>query len=93
MNKKEKIVLAKKLADWLGKENISYFKHLYGLTGSVTPVLRLNMGRKGIPTHPIHWREGMAIRNYLRTLEECRSWNDHDFDNNYVKILEYVIKK
>ena len=54
------------VAEYLGEENIRYFKHLKGLTGDVFPVLRINRERKGIPIHPVHLREGMQIRNYLR---------------------------
>lgn len=38
----------KTLKIWLGEENVRYFKHLKGLKGSVFPVLKLNMDRKGL---------------------------------------------
>lgn len=84
--------LAIKLYEWLGEENVIYFKHLKGLTGTVSPVLKLNVKRKFIPTHPVHFREGMQIRNFLRSQPECITWSDHDFDNNWIKVVELCIE-
>lgn len=63
------MITEKHVADfknWLGEENIRYFRHIKELTGSVFPVLKLNYKRKGMPTHPTFWREGMQIRNWMR---------------------------
>jgi hypothetical protein len=82
----------KKLASWLGEEGVRYFRHLKGLTGTVSPVLRLNVKRKKIPVHPVHFREGMEIRNYLRSLEECSTWTHADLENRWREIVEEAIK-
>lgn len=55
------------LRKYLGEENLRYFRHLKGLKGSVFPVLRLNFKRKHIPAYPVELREGMQIRNWMRT--------------------------
>lgn len=81
------------LSVFLQEDGIRWFKHLKGLTGTYSPVLKLNMKRKGIPAHPVHLREGMQIRNWLRNREECKDWNDHDFDNNWTLVIDKVVEK
>jgi len=85
------VSLIEKAKSWLGPEGISFFKHLKGLTGNVSPVLKLNVERKGIPSHPIHFREGMSIRNWMRDQVECNDWNGEDFDENWVDLIELTI--
>lgn len=83
----------KSLKIWLGEENIRYFKHLKGLKGGVFPVLKLNMKRKGLPAHPVHFREGMQIRNYLRTeFPELSKMTRDIFDDYTIELMEKVIK-
>lgn len=83
----------KTLKIWLGEENVRYFKHLKGLKGSVFPVLKLNMDRKGLPSHPVHFREGMQIRNYLRTkFPELSEMAGDILDDYTVELMEKVIK-
>jgi len=93
----ENIKITDKLIDdlfnWLGDYNLKYFKHLKGLTGTYSPVLKLNKKRKGIPVHPVHFREGMQIRNFMRRHEDCKNWNDIQFDDNWTKLIELTIKK
>lgn len=68
---------ASKLKDWLGKDGVRYFQLLDSFTGTVSPVLKLNMARKFMPAHPVHLREGMSVRNFLRELPECEGWDNH----------------
>lgn len=90
MLKEEEYVKA--LKQWLGEENIRYFKHLKGLKGKVFPVLKLNYNKKGIPAHPVHLREGMQIRNYLRSNFSELSEMDSNFLDEYaVNLMEKVI--
>lgn len=78
---------------WFGEENVRYFKHLKGLTGNYSPVLKLNSKRKFMPVHPVHLREGMVIRNWMRGRDEFKDFNDHDFDNNWTKLVELTVEK
>lgn len=83
----------KTLKTWLGEENIKYFKHLKGLKGTVFPILKLNMDRKGLPAYPVHFREGMQIRNYLRTkFPELSEMEGDILDDYTIKLMENVIK-
>lgn len=84
--------LVERIFNWMGRENIVWFKHIKGLKGKINCVLRLNFKKKRIPAHPIHFREGMQIRNYLRTQPECAMWNDEDFDREWVTVIEKCIE-
>ena len=78
---------------WLGEEGIRYFRHLKGLKGTVIPVLKLNYKKKGISAYPVHFREGMQIRNWLRESTELGKKNDSvELDDCYVGILEEAIR-
>ena len=78
---------------WLGEEGIRYFRHLLGLKGTVVPVLKLNKEKNaGVPAYPIHLREGMQIRNWLRGNTELWILNSIELDDCYVEILEEAIR-
>jgi len=84
--------LIEKFRQWIGEENLRWFSHLKGLTGTYSPVLKLNVKRKGIPVHPVHLREGMQIRNWMRSQPECKDWDSHDFDNNWQELVKLTIE-
>ena len=80
------------LKKYLGEENIRYFRHLKGLTGSVFPVLRLNSKRKFIPVHPVGLREGMQIRNRMRSnFIEFSEMPQNEIEEYSEKLVEMVI--
>lgn len=41
--------------------------------------------------HPVHFREGMQVRNFLRTLSECKDWTSHDLDDRWEGLVERAI--
>ena len=79
---------------WLGEEGIRYFRHLKGLKGTVVPVLKLNKEKNaGVPAWPVHLREGMQIRNWLRGNTELgKKLDSVELDDCYVSILEEAIR-
>ena len=80
--------------EWLGEDGIRYFRHLKGLKGTVVPVLKLNKEKNaGVPAYPVHLREGMQIRNWLRANTELgKKLDSIELDDCYVNILEEAIK-
>lgn len=70
-----------RLRAWLGDENVRYFRLLKSLTGTYSPVLKLNVKRKGIPFHNVHMREGMQIRNWMRDQPEFKDWDAQKLDD------------
>lgn len=72
---------------WLRPEGITHFKEIKETHGEVAAVF--NDG--GIP-HPVHFREGMQVRNFMRSTVYCTDWTDIDFDDNWVELIERSIK-
>lgn len=60
MNRKE---LVEKLREWLGEDGINFFLSLQEKHGEDFGTAVWMEGR--IP-HPVHFREGMQVRNFLR---------------------------
>jgi len=77
--------LLTKLEEWLGDEGKEHFQKYYNDYQTVSPVI------PGQIPHPVHFREGMQIRNFLRAQKECKGWNDHDLDNNWAILIEAVV--
>jgi hypothetical protein len=77
------------IRNYLGSDGIRFFSHLKGLTGTVSPVLRLNPRRKGgLTSHPVHLREGRDIRNYMRGLSE---FSGFDYDEVWAEVVDLAI--
>lgn len=77
---------------WLGPRGLHLFRTVDKLYGTPIATLRLNYRRRRIPAHGMHFREGMAIRNFLRTRKECSGWSAHDYDNRYIEILTDAVR-
>lgn len=80
---KEMIEATKK---FLGIEGIAHFRKYKEEYNDVSPVI------PGLIPHPVHFREGMQIRNALREAGVCKDWDAHDYDNNWARIVEEAIK-
>ena len=81
-----------KLRKWLGDDGRDFFTELKKNFGNIGTAI-LFEGKKvmgGIP-HPVHFREGMQVRNFLRTLPECKDWDAHDLDNNWASLVEKAL--
>lgn len=69
---------------WLGVEGIKFFTELYEEYGHLVVVL----DEEGIP-HPVHWREGMQVRNWMRSNTSCVGLNlDDDWERFVLTALE-----
>lgn len=55
--------------EWLGEDGIAFFTELYAEHGELSVVLKVPMEppypAPFIP-HPVHFREGMQVRNWMR---------------------------
>jgi len=71
---------------WLGEEGLAFFSKLLEDHGKVDPVLIV--GRQ-IP-HPVHWREGMQVRNFLR---QHVDWDQEELDNRWTEVVEKCIRR
>lgn len=97
--------LVEHVREWLGEDGITFFRRVKLHKGRVNCVLTTNEHvalRKGVePTsvekhrlrlpHPIHFREGMAVRNAMRKSPTTEGWTDHDFDSTWSTVVERAI--
>lgn len=82
------------LHKWLGPGGRRFFRTLAKLyKGDVIPVLKLNYTKKHIPVHPVHLREGMQVRNFLRTLPQTKDWSFEEFENDYWLYIKAAMKE
>jgi hypothetical protein len=61
--------LVNKTKKWLGKKGLKLFRKIKEKHGTVNAC----WDEGGIP-HPVHFREGMQVRNFMRGCEECKDW-------------------
>ena len=91
---------------WLRDEGIEFFKKCLEEHNTVSPIIMEDLyteeeleENKKKPTkqkqlpHPVHFREGMQVRNWMRTQGETAGWDDHDYDDNWTDLIEKVINK
>ena len=81
--KKQEIV--NKLKKSLGKNGIQFFRDVKDKYGYLNA---LWIEPDGTP-HAVHFREGMQVRNYLRTIVD---WDAHRLDNEWMELVEEAIK-
>jgi hypothetical protein len=76
---------------WLGNKGLNFFKEIKEKHGQYDAVF--NDGGIGLSVpHPVHFREGMQVRNHMRNSGLCKDWSDHDFDDSWVSLIEKAIE-
>ena len=78
---------------FLGKDGLDFFKECLEKHGEVSPVWIDDLGGGLKLPHAVHFREGMQVRNCMRGFEGCKDWGDHDFDNEWVRVVTSVLTK
>jgi hypothetical protein len=87
VTKKHEQAITTKVRNFLGEDGLGFFKEMVEEHGEVSPVFM----KGGLP-HAVHFREGMQVRNFLRSIEECDGWTTDDFDDTWATIVEDAIK-
>ena len=77
--------IVQQIKEWLSASGVSFFREMQEKHGTVSPVLI----ECGIP-HPVHFREGMQVRNKLRDITKY-SWTDHEYDDLWTTVIEKAI--
>jgi len=77
-----------KTKEFLGDDGLKFFREVKNKHGEINACW--NEG--GIP-HSVHFREGMQVRNFMRSTEFCEDWNDHDFDEHWIPLIERAIEE
>lgn len=88
--------LVVRFKQWLSPEGIRYFQLLKHFHGRVDPILRLNYKRKGLPVHPVHLRDGIPIRNWMRQQPELKpesGYNAMLISDGWTALVELAIQK
>lgn len=88
MSKEISSELVEKVRVWLSEDGIKFFKGIKGDYGNIATACWMV---DSIP-HPIHFREGMEVRNFLRSTGLCNDWSAHDFDNQWANVIEKAIE-
>lgn len=84
---KERAQIVAAVQSWLGKEGIDFFSSLRSKYDTVSPTIRMQLASGATYPHSVHFREGMAVRNFLRTLPETKGWTAHDYDENWATLV------
>lgn len=71
---------------WLGNDGHAFFNDIKERYGRINAC----WDEEGIP-HPVHFREGTQIRNFMRTSGLCNDWGDRDFDDNWIALIEETL--
>ena len=85
--------LVDKVGLFLGSKGLRWFRLINQFHGEVSPVLKLHQSRKFIPVHSVHFSEGMQIRNFMRSLDECSEWTCHELDDNWARVVDRLIER
>jgi len=72
---------------WLGEDGMSFFGELAESHNTASPVIG------GSIPYPVHFREGMQVRNFMRSTDFCKDWSDHDFDENWMALIEECLMR
>ncbi len=86
----ETIETVKQLRKSLGPEGIEFFREVYKRYGKLGALWVEGKGSSAVP-HPVHFREGMIVRNMLRKITNY-SWTAHEYDERWEKLTEEAIK-
>jgi len=81
------------LRKWLGDDGVSFFRECRRDYGTVSPCLPPPEDALCPVPHPVHFREGMQVRNFLRTTPECKDWGPHDLDDSWMGAVERAIRE
>lgn len=79
--------LVGQLREWLGRAGIAHFRKIKAEHGEINACWM----EGGIP-HPVHFREGMQVRNKLRELTD-NAWTSHEYDDRWIGLVEEAIKE
>lgn len=81
--------IIQQLKEWLGQDGISFFRECKEKYGDVSPVYP-EPECPYLP-HPVHFREGMQVRNFLREITN-NGWTAHEYDDRWIGLTERAIE-
>jgi len=82
--------LVEETKEFIKEDGIKFFKKMKQTYGEYDAVF-MEPGPFPLP-HPVHLREGMYVRNFMRSTNHCKDWTAHDFDDSWVSLITKVIE-
>jgi hypothetical protein len=79
--------LIRDVKQWLGEAGLKFFSDLREKYGEGFGTACWMEGE--IP-HPVHFREGMQVRNKLRELTNG-GWTSHEYDDNWAAVVKEAL--
>ena len=79
--------LVEKVRDWLGEDGRIFFTECLKKYGSIAKSIWM----EGSIPHPVHFREGMKVRNFIRSTGLCNNWNAIELDDNYEEVVRRAL--
>jgi hypothetical protein len=79
--------LVSAVREWLGEDGINFFQSVKESHGRIDAIW--NEG--GIP-HAVHFREGMEVRNFMRSTGKVDHWSCRDLDDLWIEVVEKAIE-
>ena len=96
LNEQDEQKVVEQIQKWLGYKGIAYFKDVKETHGTVNATwlepFEADMIPQWIP-RCIDNQEGDSIRKFLKTLKECKGWEDEDFHLYWIPMLEKSIQE
>jgi len=83
--------IVKQLRKALSPEDIEFFREVYTKYEKISALWTEGEGSSSFP-HPVHFREGMVVRNMLRKITDY-SWTAHEYDARWEELTEKAIKE
>jgi hypothetical protein len=79
------------LLEWLGYDGVAFFMLMLEHFEELAPVIPTTDG----PPHPVHFREGMAVRNAMREIHKkmgVGTYSAHFYDNHWQGAIQAALK-
>ena len=80
--------LIDKVRVWLGDDGRVFFTEIKEKYGQLNACW---FEKDSDIPHAVHFREGMAVRNFMRSTGGCLDWDDIDYDDNWVEVVEKAL--
>lgn len=79
--------------DFLGNAGINYFQQLRDQYGYIPLVVEVHDDDGSTFPHPIHFHEGMQIRNSMRDSGLVEDWDAHQLDDYWIEVVGMVLNR
>lgn len=94
LNEDDEQNVVSQIQRWLGARGIEYFQEVKELHGTLDaywmePIVA-DYIQQFVP-RSINAQEGKMLRTFMKTLDECKEWDEEDFENQWIPMLEKCI--